>query len=164
LNQLLPSQVDNTYRGYRLALWLLSVLVLLKLVIGFNSIFRGEMVASSADGIPLATFGPAGAQTVVALFALMGCSSLIMALLCILVLVRYRALIPFMFLLLLLEHLGKRVILHYVPTARSGAPPGDTVTLVLLALMVVGLALSLLPSGRHGSGVDLPASRTRSGG
>jgi hypothetical protein len=74
LNQLSPQRVDNTYRGYKLALWLFALLVLMKGVIALNSIFNGYSVASSADGIPLDTFTPAGAQTAVSLFAILGLS------------------------------------------------------------------------------------------
>jgi hypothetical protein len=142
-NPLFPQRVDNTYRGYKLALWIFGLLVLMKLAISLNSIFNGFSVASSADGIPLDTFTPAGAQAVVSLFALLGLSHLMICLLCILVLVRYRALIPSMFALLLLEYLGRKLILHFLPIAKTGTPPGFIVNLVLLALMIVGLALSL---------------------
>jgi hypothetical protein len=143
LDQLLPRHVDNTYHGYKLALWLFAVVVFMKLGISLNSIFNGRMVASSADGIPLDTFTPAGAQAVVSLFAAWGLSQLIICLLCILVLARYRAMVPFMFALLLLEHLSRRLIFQVMPIVRTGTPPGFFVNLVLLALMVVGLALSL---------------------
>lgn len=143
LNQLLPRQLDNTYRGYKLALWLFAILVFLKSVISLNSIINGRDVASSADGIPLDIFTPSGAQTVVSLFALLGLSNLVISLLCLVVLARYRALIPFMFALLLLQHLGRKLILQFLPIVRMGTPPGSVVNLVLLALMVVGLALSL---------------------
>lgn len=142
-NPLFPQRVDNTYRGYKLALWLFGLLVLMKLAISLNSIFNGYSVASSADGIPLDTFTSAGAQAVVSLFALLGLAHLMICLLCILVLVRYRTLIPFMFALLLLEYLGRKLILHFLPIAKTGTPPGFIVNLVLLALMIVGLALSL---------------------
>lgn len=143
MNAFLPRQVDNTYHGSRLAIWLFAVLVLMRTVMSLNSIFNAHLVASSADGIPLDTYTPAGARTVVALFALLGLSNLMIALLCILVMVRYRALIPFMFALLLLHHLGRRLILEVMPIERTGTPPGFTINLVLLALTVVGLALSL---------------------
>jgi hypothetical protein len=142
-SQLFPQRFDNNYRGYKLALWLFALLMFMKLAIGLNSIFNGYSVASSADGIPLDTFTPAAAQTAVALFALLGLSHVMICLLCILVLVRYRAMIPFLFALLLLEHLGKRLILHLLPIPRAGASPGFAVNLVLLALMILGLALSL---------------------
>jgi len=143
LNRLLPRQVDNTYHGYRLALWLFAVVVLMKVSISLNSIFNGYMVASRADGIPLHTFTPAGAQALVSLFAAWGLSQLIICLLCILVLARYRALVPFMFGLLLVEHLSRRLIFLVMPIVRTGTPPGFFVNLALLTLMVVGLALSL---------------------
>jgi len=52
-------------------------------------------------------------------------------------------LIPLMFALLLLENLSRKLILQVMPIPRTGTPPGFFVNLVLLALMVVGLALSL---------------------
>ena len=143
LNRLLPQHIDNTYHGYKLALWLFGLLVFMKLAIGVNSIFNGYSVASSADGIPLDTYTPAAARTVVTLFGLLGLSHLILCVLCIVVLVRYRALIPFMFALLLLEFVSRRLILQVLPIERTGTPPGIYVNLVLLAVMLIGLVLSL---------------------
>jgi hypothetical protein len=143
LNRLLPRQADNTYRGHRLALWLFAILVLLKGIISLNSMINGRDVASSADGIPLDTFTPDGARTVVSLFALLGLSNLVICLLCIVVLARYRALIPLMFSLLLLQHLARKLIHQVMPIVTTGTPPGSVINLVLLVLMVVGLALSL---------------------
>jgi hypothetical protein len=144
---LLPRRADNDYRGRKVALWIFGLVVFVKLAIGVNSIFNGYSVASSADGIPLDTYAPAGARTIVSLFALLGLSHLVMALLCMLVLVRYRTLVPLMFTLLLVEHLGRRLIFYFLPIARTGTPPGSAINLVLLALMVAGLALSLWSRG-----------------
>jgi hypothetical protein len=52
-DRLLPQRVDNTYRGYKLAIWLFGAVVLMKLAMSLNSIFNGYVVASSADGIPV---------------------------------------------------------------------------------------------------------------
>jgi hypothetical protein len=142
-NQLLPRQIDNTYRGHKLALWLFALVVLMKVAMSLNSIFNGHMVASSADGIPLDRFPTAATQTVVALFAIWGLAHLMICLLCIVVLARYRSMVPLMLALLLLEHLSRRVILQVIPIVRTGTPPGLFVNLTLLALMIVGLALSL---------------------
>ncbi len=143
LSQLLPRHVDNTYHGHKLALWFFALVVFMKSTISLNTIFNGRSVASGADGIPLDTFTPACAQMVVSDFALWGLSQLMICLLCILVLARYRALIPLMFAVLLLEHLSRKLILQVMPIVRTGTPPGFFVNLALLALMVVGLALSL---------------------
>jgi hypothetical protein len=143
LDRLLPERADNAYHGHRLAPWIFGALVLLKTVIGVNSIFLGHRVATSADGIPLDSFPAAAAGTVISMFAVLGLSRLVMSLLSVLVLLRYRSLIPLMFVLQLLEHLGSRLIHHFLPFATTGRPVGSLVTQVLLALMVVGLILSL---------------------
>jgi hypothetical protein len=59
--------------------------------------------------------------------------------------------VPFMFAFLLLEHLGRKLILQILPIVRTGTSPGFAVNLVLLAVMIVGLTLSLWSRG------DLPA-------
>jgi hypothetical protein len=143
LGRLLPAHGDNTFHGSKFALWIFVPLVLLESVIGVNSIFMGRTVASKADGIPLDTFPAAAAQTVVGLFAMLGLAHLVLCVLCVIVLFRYRSLIPLMFSLLLLDQLGRKAIRQFLPIPTIGAPPGSIVTIVLLILMVVGLALSL---------------------
>lgn len=72
------------------------------------------------------------------------------------VLVRYRALIPFMFVLLLLDRLARNLILQLIPIGRTGTPPASAVTFAILAVTILGLLLSLwrrqlsLPDGHPG--------------
>lgn len=151
LNRVLPQRIDNTYLGHPLAVWLLGAVVLMKTGIALGTIFNGRAAAQSADGIPLASFGAEGAQAVVALFAIWGLAQLTISVFGVLALTRYRAMIPFMFLLLLSEHLVRKLVLWWKPIARTGTPPGPYINLVLVTLMVVGLVLSLR------SRADLPA-------
>ena len=146
-NQLLPQRIDNTYRGHKLALWLFALVVSVKILQSLLVIFIGHSVVTSADGIPLDTYTPTGAQTVVALFALSGLSRLIIFLLCVLILVRYRSAIPFMFAVLVFHYLAGQLIVQFVPIVRTGTPPGPVVNFILFALMLVGLALSLWSPG-----------------
>jgi hypothetical protein len=74
--RLLPQRIDNDYRGRRLALWILLVLLFLRTGIALGTIFNGRAAAQTADGIPLDTFGAAGAQAVLALFAMWGIAQL----------------------------------------------------------------------------------------
>jgi hypothetical protein len=147
-NQLLPERADNTYRGSKIALWLFGLLLLMKIVMSVNCTFNGYSVATTADGLPLDTYTPAGAQAVVSLFATWGITHLMLCLTGLLVLVRYRSLIPLLFTLLLLEQLSRKLAQLFLPLVRTGTPPGTYVNLFLLALMIVGLALSLLPLRR----------------
>lgn len=149
LNQLLPRSIDNTYRGHGLAPWLLALLMVMKGGIGLNSVFNGHFVASSADGIPLTTFTPAGEQAVVSLFAIWGLSQVLFCLLSLLVLVRYRGMVSFTFALFLIEHATRKLIFLFLPIARTGTPTATFVNLVLPAVMLIGLLLSLWHRASH---------------
>jgi hypothetical protein len=142
-DKLLPQPIDNTYRGYKVALWLFGLVVGVRITQSVLVIFNGYSTARNADGIPLDTYPPAAAQTVLALFAQGALSRLIISLLCVLVLARYRSAIPIMFGLLLLNYLASQLIFQFVPLARTGTPPALIVNLTMFALMIIGLALSL---------------------
>jgi len=151
LEHILPRYIDNTYRGHRLALWLFVPILILKLLMSLGSIFIGERVARFADGIPLDSYTLAGASTVVTLFAQWGLLHLVIVLLCVLALFHYRAMVPFMFGLLLVEHLiRKQLILAFLPIVRVATTPSVVVNTALLVLMIAGLGLSLW---RRGSAV-----------
>ena len=124
LDRILPRHIDNTFRGQKLALWFFVVIVLMKIPQSLAVLFGGPSVISSADGIPLDTYAPAAAQTIVSLWALLGLTRFWICLLCMLVLVRYRSMVPFMFVLLLLHDLGRNLVLHLFPITRTGTPPG----------------------------------------
>jgi hypothetical protein len=147
LSRLLPEQADNRFGGLRPALWLLGLLIFVKLAMSLNSILNTARIAGGADGIPLASFGPAAARQVLLMFALLALCQLVLALIALVVLVRYRALVPFIYLVLLGEHLARRAI------ARGYAGPGAAMTDVafyvnygLLTLLALGLVLSLIPA------------------
>ena len=141
--KLFPQSVDNTYAGHKAALWLFGLVVAVRIIQSVNIIFNGYSVARNADGIPLDTFPPAAAQTLVSIFALSALYRLILSLLCVLVLVRYRRAIPMMFAVLALNYLAAQLILLFLPVAGTGTTPGSVITLITLALVIVGLALSL---------------------
>src|SRR3569832_1208502 len=121
LSLLFTKQIDNTFRGWRLGLWLFVPVLIVRLGIGFNSAFNARETAMNADGIPLNLLGEAGANEAVALFALLGLAGFLIALLGVLVLVRYRAKVPLMYIEFLVHQLGNRVINSYLPTLKGGA-------------------------------------------
>lgn len=143
LERFLPRHIDNTYRGQRPALWLFGLVVLMKGAIGLGTIFNGRNAAISADGIPLDSFTVLGAQAFVSLFAAWGLAQLMLNLTGLVVLLRYRAWIPFMYVLLLVEHLARKLIFWVMPLPRTGEAPGYLINLVIVAVMIAGLLLSL---------------------
>lgn len=147
LNRLFPKHIDNGFDGHRAALWLLGLLIALKLVMSVNSIFNTESVAAGADSIPLASFGPAAAREVLLLFALMSLGHLFLELIALTALIRYRALVPFIYLVLLGEHLARRSIVQsYSVAGAESSAVAWYVNYGLLALLTLGLVLSLIPT------------------
>jgi hypothetical protein len=151
LSRLLPKQADNGYEGLHTALWLLAPLLLIKSVMGFNAIFIGRYVAAGADGIPLDRYGAEAEAAVLTLFALWGLGQLLLGLQGAVVLVRYRRLVPLMYLVLLFEHLARKLLFLLHPIARSaeGQPASAlAINFALLGVMAAGFAMSLL-RGAH---------------
>ena len=159
LDRILPRSIDNTYRGRTLGLCVLVALVAVRVVMGLNSMVNGYSVASSADGIPLDTFAPAAARTVVSLFSLVGLSHFIIGTLGALVLLRYRSAVPLMFALIMVDHASGELLLQVIPIATTGTPPGGAINLVLFAMELTGFALSLWRGG-----AALPGSPPPGGG
>jgi hypothetical protein len=157
-NRLLPERIDNTYRGHVLGLWLFGLVVAARILQGLVVTFDAHSVAKSADGIPLDTFAPGAAQTVAALFALSGLSRLVLAVLCAVVLARYRGAVGLMYALLVLESLSKLTLLRFMPFATTGAPPGPVVNLTLTALLIAGLVLAMWPQRGSRARGDQPAA------
>jgi len=156
ISRMFPSQFDNDYRGHWLAIWILVFLVGSKLfmgvnVSGLNPWVSTEFVLTNADSIPIETFGAQERSLVLFLFSAWGLALFVLSLLGLLVLVRYRAMIPLMYLLLGIEQLGRKALSLAHPIARA-VEPGAISTGVLInwgfvAALVVGFFLSLAPSG-----------------
>jgi hypothetical protein len=143
LNRILPQRFDNNYHGHKLALWLFIPIVFLKIGISLSSIFDTYNVVRSADGIPIDTFTSGGAEAVISVTTLLGLSQFLLASLGVLALIRYRTMIPFMYVLFSVEYLAKKWILLVKPIVRTGASTSTYVNLLLIALLIAGLFLSL---------------------
>lgn len=143
LNTLFPASYDHDYHGHRLALWLLGALAVIKIPMGLNCIFNGAFVAGTVDGFPLAEYTPAGARAFLAMFAAWGLTLVVLGLLALLALLRYRSMVPLVFALLLLEQLGRRLIFTWMPVERTSGSASGTVNVVLLVALLAGFALSL---------------------
>lgn len=144
LARIFPKQFDNNYRGLWLAVWLFLPLMVVKALQGANSMIITRTVLVGADGIPVDQYGPAAGQAVVAIFALLGMYTLIIPLQSLVVLIRYRSMIPFMYLCFAGVQIAARVLNVVNPIARPEGPPiGFTINLIILGLTLIGFALSL---------------------
>jgi hypothetical protein len=146
LDRLFPGELGNDYRGRRLGLWIFGFVVLVKSLQMLSSLFNGRTTLRRADGIPIDAYPPGAAQTIVALFALLAFTYLLICVICWLVLLRYRSAVPMIFMLLLLDYVCRRAILYFLPVARTGTAGGVIVNLVLFVVMIVGFGLAIWPA------------------
>lgn len=141
---LLPAHLDNDFRGYKAAIWIFALITVMKLGLGLVHIFSADGGAQTMSHMPLDSYPAGAAQNVVGLFARLGLEQLLLGSLFVVVLLRYRALIPLIFLLALAAQAGAFALATCKPlslTVSSGAAP---MHLVLSGLYIAGLALSLL--------------------
>jgi hypothetical protein len=141
IETLLPRTADNRFPGHRLGLWLFG-LMLVKIPMGANVLLNAPHVARTADGVPLDTYGAPASAAFSFAFAAWGLGQLVLGLLSLVVLLRYRSLVPLTFALLLLEQLGRMGLRSYWPMDRVAAP-GGMINFALTFIMLVGLSLSL---------------------
>lgn len=145
LARIFPKQIDNAYRGYKTAILLLFLIAGLKATQGTMSMVRARETIMGADGIPLDTFSSDSADVIVRLFMLAGLNLLILPLLSLIAIVRYRAMIPLMFLMFASFQIASRVVAAMHPIVRTGGatPIGVLVNLGILMLTLIGFALSV---------------------
>jgi hypothetical protein len=146
LEFILPARADNTLRGSKIPLYLFILIASIGVVRSCIHIFSPDGGAGSIAGMDLSV---SGANEVIFAFALWGSAQLIYALLQWLVILRYRALIPFMWAIQLLETLGRMLVGRIKPVTFSHTPPGAIQNYLYIGLAVLMLALSLWSANRE---------------
>ncbi|MEO8193254.1 MAG: hypothetical protein ABI681_05350 [Gemmatimonadales bacterium] len=144
LNRILPGRVDNRYRGHPLALWLFVPIVFMKVAMSLTHLFNADGGAQSISTIPLDSYPPSAAQNIIGLFARLGLEQLILATIFVLVLLRYRAMIPLMYVLIVAHYVASKGVAQMKPLVLAGTSGASTPALVLAILSVAGLILSLI--------------------
>lgn len=83
LSRIFPKLIDNGYRGYQLAIWLLVLFLLARTFasvnqIGLNPLWTNPEVLQGVEGVPLDTFSPKAANAAIVLFAWWGATNLML--------------------------------------------------------------------------------------
>jgi hypothetical protein len=146
LASLFPRQITNEFPGYKIALWTFYLFTALTLWRSQHHLFADDGGAQSIASIPLDNFSGTAAATIIGVFALWGLSQLIIGLIYLIATIRYRSIIPILYLLSLVEYLVRA---FYIPANKqietAGTAPGAVGNLPLAALSFVMLVLSLWP-------------------
>ncbi len=142
---ILPKTIDNRYRGLAPAKYFFYLVVLFTIARSLIHIFAADGGAQSIATIPLDTFSPANAaDTVIYLFAVWGLSQLLMGFVYLLAALRWRSLIPLMYVLVALEYALRLTIGHAKPIETLGTAPGEIGNYVLVPAAVLMLILSII--------------------
>src|SRR6056297_2599092 len=145
IERIFPKTLNNDYKGYKIALYVFFALTALTLWRSQHHLLAADGGAQSIATIPLDTFTTPGAAAVIGVFGLWGLSQLIIGIVYLVVSLRYRAMIPFMY-LLVVEYFMRAV---YIPSAKpiptAGTAPGATGNWPLMIIAFIMLVLSVIP-------------------
>lgn len=142
-SKILPSVADNNYRGHNIALWFFYLITAVTIVRSLIHMLKDDGGAQSIATIPLDTYTEAGAATVVLIFSYWGLSQLMFGIIQLIVAIKYKSLIPLMYLFLILEWTGRLLISMWKPIETTGQAPGGIGNLVLPVVSLILFVLSI---------------------
>ena len=134
------------YRGTRFSLWALVAMTALTVARSLVHVFAADGGAGSIAGLDVSV---EGGTNLVALFAQWGWAQLMLSLVTIVILARYRFLVPFAWLLQALDWGGRMLVGELKPLVIAAPPPGAIGNLVFLPLALVALWFALPPFVRR---------------
>ena len=149
LDHLFPKNNVKTYRGNPIAKWVFGLITMVTIGRSLVHMFLPDGGAKSIATIPLESFTVDEADAVILIFALWGLSQLLIGFIYGLVLWRYQAFIPSMYLLLIIEYVMRIVLGVMKPIQTTGTAPGAIGNLIIVPIGIVMLVLSLRESGKE---------------
>ncbi len=147
LSRIFPKQIDNDYRGLKLAIWILVLFLLARTFasvtqIGLNPLWSNPEVLQGVEGVPLDKFSTKATNAAIVLFGWWGATNLMLNVLGFITVVRYRAMIPLVYLLIAGSHIGQVVLADTAPIAGMlGA--GASRPIIGVAVLLIGFGMSL---------------------
>jgi hypothetical protein len=143
LSKIFPKNINNDYKGYKLAVYAFILYAGVSIVRSCIHFFAPDGGAGSIAKIDLSQ----GGKNIIFVFALWGSSQLILGFIQLLVSFRYRNLLPFMYILLFLEYSFRTLIGVIKPPifqAGAGTPPGGYADKIMIPLALIMLVLTLI--------------------
>jgi hypothetical protein len=140
LAALLPVRADNTIRGMKLPVYVFTLISIVSLIRSSIHLLAPDGGAGSIAGMNLSV---AGADGIIFAFALWGSAQLVYALIQLVAAFRYRSLVPFMYVLLIVETLLRLLVGHTKSVTFAHTPPGAIGNYVILPLASLMLIMSL---------------------
>ncbi len=145
LQRLFPKVIDNQFSGHPVALYVFFALTALTLWRSQHHLFAPDGGAQSIATIPLDSYSIGAASTIIGIFSLWGLSQLLLGLIYLIAALRYRAMIPLLYLLFVVEYVIRLGIGFAKPIETVGTAPGSIGNLIFIPLGLAMLALCLIP-------------------
>jgi hypothetical protein len=139
LQRLFPKSADSTYSGLKIAYIFFVIIALVSFARSLIHIFLSDGGANVIAGLDLSL----GSENIIFAFGLWGVSQVVYALIQLLVAFRYKSLIPLMYIILIIETLGRMMVGIIKPPILFHTPPGGYANWILLPLAITMLILSL---------------------
>ena len=139
----LPKQLDNTYRGRKIALYFFFLITTVTIVRSIIHILAPDGGAQSIATIPLDTFTQNGSNTVIHIFSQWGLSQLLMGIMYLIVSIRYKSLVPLMYVFIFIEYTGRLGLGYLKPISTVEVAPGAIINYILIPFSVILFVLSM---------------------
>ena len=143
INNLLPQQIDNTYQGKAISLIVFIPLTMVTIARSLIHIFSTDGGAQSIATIPLDSYSFEASQAVVTMFALWGLSQFLLAAVFLLTILRYRSLLPLMYMIVFIEYIGRHIIMTLLPIETLGNAPGSIINLIIAPIAFILMLLAM---------------------
>ncbi|MGP1354317.1 MAG: hypothetical protein ACTS1Z_13430 [Parasphingopyxis sp.] len=146
LKRIFPNQFSNEYRGHWLALVLLWIITGFKTIMAYNTAINTRYGAVNADGIPIDSYSPEAGAMVLNIFAKLGNMHFIIVAISLIALIRYRSMVPLIYLILIYEYLTRRLlgtIWLGTPFLELATSTAGAIVQSLFLAMVIGFVFSL---------------------
>ena len=143
IKYLFPNSIDNDYKGNKAPMYLFYLVTAFTVVRSIIHLVSPDGGAQSIATIPLHLYSKDASDTIIHMFAEWGLSQLLLGLFYIVVLIKYKSLIPLMYLFLVLEYSTRSLLSFYKPFALEGQAPGGIGNYFLVPFFILMFILSL---------------------
>jgi len=143
IQKVFPININNDYKGYKIAVYMFMLYSLVSIVRSCIHFFSADAGVGIIAHLDLSQ----GGQNIIFFAALWGSGQLILAFMQVLVVFRYRTLLPFMYILLFLEYCLRAIagiMRSPIFQVGAGTPPGGYLNLIMIPLTIIMLILTLL--------------------
>jgi hypothetical protein len=151
MEKILPERIDNIFRGNRFSAIAFLLLTVISVARSLIHVFAPDGGAQSIATIDL---NVEGASTIIGIFAQWGLSQLLMAGFFLVVYVRYKSLIPLMYILIIVENAARIVVGFLKPIETLGTAPGGIGSLLIVPLAILLFVFSIREPDLDGSPKD----------